>query len=481
MKTQSFILPILASCHLIAAVPTLQLVESNKLRRILTISNLKAQAAALMGIATRNNGNREVGTPGDSESIDWVYNQIPTDHYNVEIQNFTFPLYHSDDAFIVDGGNVAAFCYSEADITTPITKTAELVLITGNGCQASDFAGAAGKIGIMSAIRTSSCAGEPSSAFRDRVRTAGVLGLISLTNVEFPDGILTPGPSSTLRSRQVVDPLVLCLLYQPRAQAIFDKLAPGSPPISTTIRLHRWYEDVSTANIIATTKAGNQNSVILASASLDSYATSPGMNDNGSGTIALLEIAKAFTGFSTNNAVRFCWWGGSSPGLAGSRYYLSQLSAADKAKIVMNLNGYMLGSKNFIYGVTDGDGSAGVGSVLSNPASGIIEGAFNDFFNNEENKPSVPIPVGGASDHYAFFEEEIPAGGITTGSNGRKTPAQAGLFGGTAGEHYDTCYLKACDDVSNLNFRVFLTGTKAMAHVIAKYARDITGFPFPRS
>ncbi|KAF3165484.1 Leucyl aminopeptidase yscIV [Orbilia oligospora] len=478
MKIRNSILAILASCHLISAAPTSPLVESNKLRRGLKISQLQAQATELYGIATRNDGHRAVGSLGASETIDWVYGQISQDYYNVEIQNFTFSNLHMEDTFVVDGANVAAFCYSDSgDITAPITVSAEMVRISNNGCQASDYAVAAGKIGIMQIV-SGSCS--DTLPIGDWLRDAGVLGLIYLTDIDLPEEVLTPGPSSTLKSRDAVDPLVYCLLHTSRSQPVLDKLQPGSLAISSTITLSRWYEEIHTANIIATTKGGNQNSVIVVGASTDSANGSPGMNDNGSGTIAQLEISKALTGFSVNNAVRFCWWGGSSPGLAGSRAYLEQLSAAEKAKIVMNLNGYMLASKNFKYAVLDGDGSSEPITFFPSYSSGLIEKAFNDFFTIEESKPSVPTLVGGQSDHFAFFEDGIPAGGITTGSRQLKTTAEAALFGGTAGQPYDACYGKPCDDLSNLNYRVFLSGTKAMAHVIAKYARDITGFPFPR-
>jgi hypothetical protein len=40
----------------------------------------------------------------------------------------------------------------------------------------------------------------------------------------------------------------------------------------------------------------------------DSVAEGPGINDDGSGTISLLEVATQLTKFNVSNCVRFAWW-----------------------------------------------------------------------------------------------------------------------------------------------------------------------------
>ena len=61
--------------------------------------------------------------------------------------------------------------------------------------------------------------------------------------------------------------------------------------------------------------------------------TGPGINDNGSGSIALLEIAIQLTKYSVNNAIRFSWWSGEEQGEIGSYYYVDSLSPEELAKI----------------------------------------------------------------------------------------------------------------------------------------------------
>lgn len=63
-------------------------------------------------------------------------------------------------------------------------------------------------------------------------------------------------------------------------------------------------------NIISETKEGDPNNVVMLGAHLDSVQAGPGVNDDGSGTAALLAImgsVKKYKGFP--NKIRFAWWG----------------------------------------------------------------------------------------------------------------------------------------------------------------------------
>jgi Zn-dependent M28 family amino/carboxypeptidase len=75
----------------------------------------------------------------------------------------------------------------------------------------------------------------------------------------------------------------------------------------------------------------------------------------------------------------------------------------------------------------------------------------------------------------------IPAGGIFTGAEGIKTPAEAELFGGTAGAPYDPCYHQACDTIANISETALEVTSDAIAAVTATYAFDLTGIPDRRA
>ena len=67
----------------------------------------------------------------------------------------------------------------------------------------------------------------------------------------------------------------------------------------------------------------------------DSVAAGPGINDNGSGTISILTIAKQLARFQVKNAVRFGFWTAEEFGLLGSKFYVANLSEAERNRIRM--------------------------------------------------------------------------------------------------------------------------------------------------
>jgi Zn-dependent M28 family amino/carboxypeptidase len=82
--------------------------------------------------------------------------------------------------------------------------------------------------------------------------------------------------------------------------------------------------------------------------------------------------------------------------------------------------------------------------------------------------------LGGASDHAPFARAGIPVGGLFTGADERKTPAQTTVFGGVAGAPYDACYHQACDRLANVDVAEATVLARAAAAVVARFARDVT-------
>jgi hypothetical protein len=90
--------------------------------------------------------------------------------------------------------------------------------------------------------------------------------------------------------------------------------------------------------VLATTKSGDQDNKLALGAHSDSVAAGPGINDDGSGTIGILEVAKALSKYQIKNAVTFGFWSAEEEGLLGSTYYVENLPAAEAAKIRAYLN-----------------------------------------------------------------------------------------------------------------------------------------------
>ena len=130
--------------------------------------------------------------------------------------------------------------------------------------------------------------------------------------------------------------------------AIVEQLRGGATVMlrvftSTESEVRRTY------NVLAETdKKGDPNDVVVVGAHLDSVVPGPGINDNGSGSATILEIARQLAKFKTTNRVRFAWWGAEELNLIGSTRYVAGLSDAQKDAIALNLNLDMVGSPNFV-------------------------------------------------------------------------------------------------------------------------------------
>ncbi|MEU6545889.1 M28 family metallopeptidase [Streptomyces sp. NPDC046859] len=207
-------------------------------------------------------------------------------------------------------------------------------------------------------------------------------------------------------------------------------------------------------NLIADWPGGDTNQVLMAGSHLDSVTSGPGINDNGSGSAAVLETALAVSraAYRSVKHLRFAWWGAEELGLVGSRSYVNNLSSANRAKISGYLNFDMIGSPNAGYFVYDDD-----------PA---IEKTFKDYFAGLGVPTEIETEGDGRSDHAPFKSAGVPVGGLFTGASRTKTAAQAAKWGGTSGQSFDRCYHSSCDTTSNINDTALDRNSDALAHAV---------------
>jgi Zn-dependent M28 family amino/carboxypeptidase len=228
----------------------------------------------------------------------------------------------------------------------------------------------------------------------------------------------------------------------------------------------------TTKNVIAQTPDGDPDNVVVVGAHLDSVGVGPGIQDNGSGSSTILEIAEQMTKVKPRNAVRFIWFSAEESGLLGSQAYVDRLSQEEIDQIAAMLNFDMIASPNFARFVYDGDLSDSTPPPSGAPeGSAQIEELFVDYFDSQD-LASEPTAFSGRSDYGPFIEVGIPAGGLFTGAEGIKTEAQVALYGGTAGEQYDPCYHLSCDDIDNLNLTALDQMSDAAAHATISLAQN---------
>ncbi|WP_374775351.1 M28 family metallopeptidase [Streptomyces sp. NBC_01310] len=207
-------------------------------------------------------------------------------------------------------------------------------------------------------------------------------------------------------------------------------------------------------NLIADWPGGDPNSVLMAGAHLDSVTSGAGINDNGSGSAAVLETALAVSraGLQPTKHLRFGWWGAEELGLIGSKYYVNNLPTAERAKFSGYLNFDMIGSPNPGYFVYDDDPT--------------IEQTFKNYYASIGVATEIETEGDGRSDHASFKNVGIPVGGLFTGASRTKTAAQVQKWGGTSGQAFDRCYHSSCDSLTNINDTALDRNSDAVAYAI---------------
>ena len=220
-------------------------------------------------------------------------------------------------------------------------------------------------------------------------------------------------------------------------------------------------------NLIADWPGGDPNRILMTGSHLDSVSAGPGINDNGSGSAAVLEVALtvARTGYAPARHLRFAWWGAEELGLRGSRFYVANLPAAERARIKAYYNFDMVGSPNPGYFVYDGDNSDGTGAGPGPAGSAELEKVLETYFRSI-GVPTEGTDFDGRSDYGPFISAGIAAGGTFTGAERRKSTAQAGKWGGTAGVAFDRCYHRACDTVANIDETALDRNADAIAYAV---------------
>jgi aminopeptidase Y len=343
------------------------------------------------------------------------------------------------------------------DVTAAVTALAPAPADPTPGCDAADFAGF--PVGNIALIERGFCTFAIKAT---NAAAAGASGVVIYNRVPGAfDGTL--GQSFTLD-----------LPVTSVTQAVGQQLA-ATPSLVLRLKTDTFRGIATAHNVLAESPGGDPGTVVMVGAHLDSVNAGPGIQDNGSGSAALLEVARQMSRVQPLNKVRFAWWGAEESGLVGSTFYVADLPAADLARIALYLNFDMIASPNFVRFIYDGDGSAfGLAGPLGSAA---IEQLFEGFY-AARGLASEPTQISFRSDYAAFFDAGIPFGGLFTGAEGIKTAAQAAIYGGIAGADYDPCYHQACDTFDNVNLSVFDLNLDGVAHATLHYAMNPIVFSF---
>lgn len=213
-------------------------------------------------------------------------------------------------------------------------------------------------------------------------------------------------------------------------------------------------------NVVAFIKGSEKpDEIIVISAHLDHIGVSQngdinnGADDDGSGTVAILEMAEAFKiaekdGNGPKRSILFLHVTGEEIGLFGSRYYTDVDPIFPLANTVANLNIDMIGrvdtkhenGKNYLYLI----GSDKLSKELHNVSEAVNKKYVNLEFDYTYNDDNDPNRFYYRSDHYNFAKNNIPV---------------IFYFNGT---HAD--YHRPSDTPDKINYKFLETRTQLVFH-----------------
>jgi Zn-dependent M28 family amino/carboxypeptidase len=399
-----------------------------------------ADLAGLQEIADANQGIRAAGTPGYEASVDHAAARLSDIGFEVDTPEIAFTAFRDDGATLEVGGRtfsgpdeVRALIYSPGG-----TVSGRVVHLAESGCQSADFD--AVEPGDLALTTQGGC------FRRDQVLNAVEAGAAALL-VGYPGRgpgeifrptLINPG-GMDIPAVSVTDEAVE-LLTGPDGGDVRLQLSTELPP--STFR-----------NVIA--QFGDGPRVVMVGAHLDSVLDGPGINDNGSGVAAVLEIARAVagTGVPEGWALRIGLWGAEEFGSIGSRAY----AEAAGEEVVAYLNLDMTGSVNGTTMVYDEQGAA--------PGSAAITEAFESVL-AARGEANEGTDLGGSSDHFGFIQAGIPTGGLFAGAT--ETGGAAAPSSGGGGTDPDPCYHLGCDDLGNVDVERVVLFAEVTATVVAQ-------------
>ncbi len=336
-------------------------------------------------------GPRVASSPEEAAAAEYIADQLRGFGYDVEIQSFPREgvvahldvLEPSDLLVNVAAGRIQQTPAADYPLLTPPGGITGRVVDCGSGACPPEAAGALALLSPVTDV-------EPEA----RLAAAAEAGARA--------AILHGGDwrRFTVSVEEASIPFVTVNLDA--ADAMRERLAATDDAqleVTLRVNLHE-----SSRNVIATRPVeGDPDApVVIFTAHFDSVEKSPGASDNASGTSGLLEFARVLAQVPTRYELRFAAVGAEEVGLRGARHYVSQLSEAERARIVANFNTDMIGTAGeaqtqLFVNTLDGDNLVARSARAAREQLGLPEEMMRAPFQR------------GASDHVAFADVGIPA------------------------------------------------------------------------
>ena len=462
----------------------------DKLLGCVTLEGVSEHQQALQDIADKNldpfyPGTRADGTEGYDASVDYVAGLLRDAGYEVTLDELEFQFQFPS---VLRQLTPVAADYETGPFTGSGSGTVEGQVIpvdinlTGDrastsGCEAADFAGLdwSGDADIA-LVQRGTCFFGTKAFYAEQAGAEAVI-IFNQGNTPDREGLIVADATSVDEPIPGAPGPVTHGI--PVVGASFADGVALAQPGSTAFVEVIPSETRTEYSVIAELPGDNTANVVMAGAHLDSVIEGPGINDDGSGTAALLETALMMANSHPQNTLRFAFWAGEELGLLGSTDYVEGLSQAERDRIALYMNYDMIGSPNYIQMVYDSDQSTFEAPVAIPDGSIAIEDLYESFY-TQLGEPYDDSAFDGRSDYQAFIDAGIPSGGLFTGAEEIKTEEQEAIWGGTAGEQFDPCYHLACDNFGNVDLHALDVNSDLVAYAMLTYAystETVNGVP----
>lgn len=349
------------------------------------VTRVRAQRALQhLRVLSDRIGPRIAGTQGELQARDYIARVLRELRYKVTLQPFAIT-----DKFLgaVRVGHDSWQTGSSPQGLQDVTREGEVVDV-GVGDTLPDVTG---KIVLIAAPATNA------DAYL-RAAQAGAAAVLI--------GRMSTDPTRKLSAFSPTLPTPVTIpvlgLAQVQVERLHERLAKGSVRVRASSIQHK---NLTSYNVIAERPATfprDDNGVVMVSAHYDSVPGSPGANDDGSGTVLCLELARVLRYLPTKKALRFALWGSEEYGLIGSRFYVKELADADATRIDALFQNDMVATSYdpaIVYWLLAVDGK-------DNATTQAVAAAAKRLGYD----PRVRGPVvRGSSDHVPFHERGIAA------------------------------------------------------------------------
>ena len=319
---------------------------------------LEDEAAAVLKF-----GPRVAGSPANEQARQYLEAQFRALGYQTRREAFTYPRFDDLGSEVRAGGQVLRGYALQNSLGGEVTGAA--VRVPGLG-SAADYAGldVRGNVAVVS---------RGTLTFAQKARAAAQAGAAGLIIVNTGSGELR----GTL-GEDVALPVL-------GVSASVGAALTNNQPLTLSVRVRRG--EVQGVNLVAF-KVGVTGPELLFGGHLDSVAGAPGANDNLSGSLAVLEIARRAANTPLSGRSSFTLFDGEEDGLRGSRAFVKANAPLVKGlKAMFNLDMVGVAAEPLTIG-----GEAGLSALARRVTTAAINTA-----------------APGGSDHVPFSEAGVPS------------------------------------------------------------------------